>query len=146
MMLTTRERATRILKRMALPTPRQDRTLKVVVPPRVIPSHGIRCLCSHVASYAWRAAHENGCTRIQVHDGPHVHEFDTIDLFRALVKKRLGFVPGVKRINGQVPRFLATRGHLALGNTFDTSRTLYRVPVDVSATPVSGDPGRAEVH
>lgn len=143
-MLTMREQATRILNRMVLPVPQRDRTLKVVVPPRAIPAWGIRCLCSHVAGMSWRAAHENRCTKIQVIDGSHVHEFDTIDLFKAVVKKRLGFMPGVKRINGRVPQFMATRGFQALGNHLDTSRPVFRVPADVSASPVSGNPGREE--
>ena len=144
-MVTMREQARRILRRMVLPAPARDRTLTVLVPPRVMPAWGIRCLCSYVATHVWRAAHEQHCTKIRVVDGAHRHEFDTIDLFRAVVKHRLGFVPGVKRIGGRVPPLMATRGFQALGNHFDTARPVFAVPIAVSATPVSGDAGGQEV-
>lgn len=129
-MASVREQARGVLRRLALPIPERERTLRVIVPKGTVPADGHRCLCAVPAMYAWRAAHENGCTQIVVEDGTgHRHAFDTIDLVRAQVR-RGGFLPAV----GRVPRLLATNGHRALGNTFDVSRPMFTVAASVSGS------------
>ena len=131
-----REQARGILRRLALPVPKRDRTLNVVLTNKgAIPALGDRCLCTIAANYAWRAAHENHCTKIVVHNGPnHRHQFDTIDFFKAWVVKRLGWFPAVFSINGKTPRWLATVGHRALGNELDVTRPTFTVPIAVSGS------------
>ena len=139
-MSQVREQARRALCRLALPVPQRERTLRVVVPKGVVPAFGIRCLCVVPAKYAWRTAHENGCSRIVVEDGTgHKHEFQTIDLLNHMVRTQLGVIPAPKRVNGRVPRMLATAGHEALGNHLDTTRPTFTV-----AAAVSGDTSAAK--
>ena len=141
-----REQARSMLRRLVLPVPRRDRTLNVVVPAGAVPAYGIRCLCVVVATYAWRAAHEHRCTKIRVHAGAHTHEFDTSDLLRHLVRRQLGFLPGVMRVGGRVPSLLATRGLEALGNHFDTTRLAVSVPVSLTPTFGGAPVGRSATH
>lgn len=134
-----REAARAALQHLALPVPERERTLRVVVPKGTVPPNGIRCLCAIPAMYAWRTAHENGCTKIIVEDGTgHRHQFDTSELLRHAVKKRLGALPIPKTVGGRVPRFLATAGHMALGNRLEPSRQFVTVPIAVSgSTPAA---------
>lgn len=141
-----REQARGILKGLVLPVPTRDRTLNVVFTHKdAVPPFGHRCLCTIAANYAWRAAHENHCTRIVVHNGPsHKHAFDTIDFFKTWVVGRLGWFPSVFSIAGKTPRWLATTGHRALGNTFDVTRPTFTVPVAVSGgMPAAKEPSNA---
>jgi len=126
-MLSIREFSRRLLGRLALPQPVGERTLNLYATDEQIPDLGHRCLCSVVAYRYWRAAHENGCTRIKVHCGPaHVHEFETLDLYRKVLGR---WVAPVTRIRGITPRWLATRGFEALGEQFEPTRTYVNVPV-----------------
>lgn len=140
--MTPREFARAALRHLVLPVPtRSGKTLNVLLTAGPLPSAGVRCLCSLAATHVWRAAHEHECDKIVIHNGPHhKHEFDTIDLLKHLVTRRLGYWPSVMRVAGRVPSQLATRGFQALGNTFDRHRPVFRI----GPMPVSGDPGRQE--
>jgi len=127
--MTLRDFAKRLLGRLVLPQPAGDRTLNLVDLEGKVPAYGHRCLCAMVAWKYWRTAHENGCNRIVVHNVAHKHEFDTIDLYRKVLG--VAFVPAVQRVAGRVPRFLATRGHEALGDTLDTTRPTFNIPLAV---------------
>lgn len=145
-MSLVREQARGFLRRLVLPIPGRDRCLNVIVPVGSVPAYGIRCLCVVVATYAWRAAHENGCSKIRVYAGSHKHEFDTIDLLKHIIRRNLGFFPGVKTIGGRVPALLATRGLEALGNHFDTTRLAVSVPVSLTPTFGGAPVGRSATH
>lgn len=123
------------MQRMRLPVPDRDRTLHVHLPSGVeTPAHGVQCTCHYVAMYVWRAAHEQRCTKVVVHNGPvHVHEFDTVTLFNRFVLRRLGRWPRVMTIRGMTPPHLATTGHRALGNTFEERRMIFPVSTAVSS-------------
>ena len=141
-MASIREFSRRLLGRLALPQPTGTRTLNVLVTDAQVPHFGHRCLCSIAAWYAWRAAHEQGCSTIRVHNGPgHKHEFDTVDLYRKILGP--AWVPSVFSIRGKTPRLLATRGHQALGNVFDVTRPTFRVTETITA--VSSDAGGKEL-
>ena len=133
--MTIKEQARSFLRRLALPIPQRERTLNVVFTiPGAVPSIGRRCLCTIAANHAWRAAHENHCTKIVVHNGAgHKHSFDTVEFLKSWTIRRLGHLPGVFQVAGRTPRWLATTGHQALGNEFDTTRPTFQVPVDVSS-------------
>lgn len=132
-MSQVREQARAALQGLGLPVPQRERTLRLIVPKGVVPPFGIRCLCSVVAVKYWRTAHENGCTAVVVEDGTgHKHEFDTTELLQHIVRKKLGHIPAPKRINGRVPRGLATLGHAALGDRLEEARPVFAVPVTVS--------------
>lgn len=139
-----REQARGILRRLVLPVPTRDRTLNVVFTPGAgVPALGHRCLCTIAVNHVWRAAHEHGCTKIVVHGGPgHKHEFDTIDFFKRWVIGRLGWMPSVfsiaSRKGPKTPALLATRGHQALGNEFDTTRPTFNIPIAVSSLTAGG--------
>jgi len=134
---TLRDYSRRLLGRLALPVPTGTRTLNVLVTNAQVPNAGHRCLCSIAAWYAWRAAHEQGCSIIRVHNGPaHKHEFDTVDLYRKVCGP--AWVPRPFSIRGRTPRLLATRGHQALGNVFDTTRPTFTVPCAVSSRAAGG--------
>ena len=136
-MPTLREFSRRLLGRLALPQPTGHRTLNVLVTDGAVPAYGHRCLCAIAAWYAWRAAHEQGCATIRVHNGPqHKHAFDTIDLYRAILGTT--WVPRPFTVRGRTPRLLATRGHQALVNTFDTTRPLFNIPIAVSGGAAGG--------
>mgnify|MGYP001615991657 FL=1 len=142
-MASIREFSRRLLGRLALPQPTGTRTLNVLVTDAQVPAFGHRCLCSIAAWYAWRAAHEQGCSTIRVHNGPtHKHSFDTVDLYRKVLGP--AWVPSVFRVRGRTPRFLATRGHQALGNVFDTTRPTFRVAETITAVS-SADAGGKEL-
>lgn len=130
------------MHRYALPVPQRERTLNVVFTQKnAVPSLGHRCLCTIAANHVWRAAHEHQCTRIVIHgDAGHKHAFDTIDFIRRWNVQRLGYWPaGPTRLaDGKVPRQLATIGHRALGNTFETTRPTFTVPIDVSGLLTAG--------
>lgn len=146
-MAEIREWARSALRRLVLPVPQRERTLNVVPTTGPLPAYGHRCLCITVAIHGWRTAHENGCTKIRVHNGSHKHEFETIDVLKHIIRDRLGYFPtAVQKVNGQVPRFLATRGMQALGAEFDITRPVFTVPVKVepAPAPISGDPGGKE--
>ena len=139
-MPTLREFSRRLLGRLALPQPTGHRTLNVLVTDGQVPAYGHRCLCAVAAWYAWRAAHEQGCSTIRVHNGPtHKHAFDTVDLYRKVCGP--AWVPRPFTVRGRTPRLLATMGHRALGNVFDTTRPTFHVPVSVSS---AGPAGRKE--
>ena len=95
-----------------------------------------------VANYVWRAAHEQGCDTIVVHaSAQHRHSFDTIDFLRRFTIQRLGYLPRpVRMSNGTTPRYLATVGHQALGNVFDTMKPTFRVAETITAVsgPMTG--------
>src|SRR5688572_28009717 len=127
-----RERARATLRRLKLPIPERERTLRVLVPKGTVPAWGVRCLCAIPAVQAWRTAHENGCTKIMVEDGTgHRHEFETTELLAHMVKQAW-FLPAPKSINGMTPALMATRGFQALGNTFEIARPVHAVPVAIS--------------
>lgn len=137
-MATIRELSGAILRRLALPQPTGNRTLNVVVTDAQVPAFGHRCLCSIAAWRVWRAAFENGCSKIVVHNGPtHKHDFDLIDLYRTMLG-RARWRPTVARINGQVPAKLATRGLEAAGDTFDTTRPTFNIPFAVCGAQAAG--------
>lgn len=141
--MTIREFSRRLLGRLALPQPTGDRVLNVIVTDAQVPHFGIKCLCTIAAWRAWRAAHENGCSKIVVHNGPvHKHAFDTVDLYRKVLGP--SWVPSVFRINGQTPRLLATRGFQALGDVFETTRPTFNIPFTAVSSPVTG--GKELVH
>ena len=138
--MTTREFARQVMTRMRLPVPTGSRTLHVHTPPGVrIPEFQTKCLCHRLAQYAWRAAHEQRCSTIVVHNGAvHTHEFDTVDLFTRSVLRRNGVWPRVQTVRGVTPPQLATLGHRALGNTLEPYRPIFPVSVAVSGG-VAGD-------
>lgn len=144
--MTLRDFARRALRRLALPVPQRDRTLNVYVEDaHALPAWGIRCTCPIAVNHVWRAAHENGCTKIVIHNGPqHHHEFDTVDFLKRFTIARLGFLPRPFSIAGKTPRLLATTGHRALGNTFDVTKPTFHVPTAVSGAGVAG--GKELVH
>ena len=138
--MTTREFARLAMRRMRLPVPSGTRTLHVHTPPGyATPQHRTQCLCHLLAQYVWRAAHEQSCSNIVVHNGPvHVHEFDTVDLFTRSVLKRCGFWPKVQTVRGVTPPQMATLGHRALGNTLEPYRPIFHVPTAVSSDVAGG--------
>jgi len=139
--MTSREWARAALGRMRLPVPDRDRTLHVQLPPGVqTPDVRTHCTCHVVAQYVWRAAHEQRCTRVVIHNGPvHAHEFDTVELFKRATLQRLGFWPRVQTIRGRTPPQLATVGHRALGNTLEERRPIFPVSVAVSGGNAGGE-------
>lgn len=134
------------LRALALPVPRSEgRTLNVFLDDkRALPGYRIHCSCPLVANYVWRAAHEQGCTKIRVHaSSTHRHEFDTIEFLKRFTIKRLGFLPRpARQADGKVPAKLATAGHIALGNSFDRMRNY--VQVGAISAPISAPMGAVE--
>ena len=140
-MLSAREWAVKALRHLALPVPKnENKKLHVYVDDRrALPDFRIHCACPLVANYVWRAAHENGCAQIIVHaSSTHAHRFDTINFLRQFTMRRLGFLPRPFTVRGRTPRYLATMGHRALGNTFDVTRPTFHVPIAVSGDAAGG--------
>src|SRR3989304_3481670 len=138
--MTSRAWARAALRTMALPVPDRDRTLHVQLPPGVqTPDVRTHCTCHVVAQYVWRAAPEQRCTRVRIHNGPaHAHECDPGELFKRATLQRLGFWPRVQTIRGRTPPQLATVGHRALGNTLEERRPIFHVPAAVSGSQAGG--------
>ena len=106
----------RALHHLALPQPRRERVAHVHLKVRgAIPSVGVQCQCHVAAIRHFRVVHEHACTLIVIHDGAHVHPFDTMELLRQHVAA-LGWWPSPLRIAGKTPALLATRGLQALGD------------------------------
>ena len=138
-MALIREQARGVLRWLRLPQPTRDRTLNVVIEHRgALPAVGHRCTCSLAANHAWRLAHEHGCTRIVVHNAGHKPQFDTIDFLKQFTIRRLGYLPRPFTVGGRTPRWLATRGHQALGNVLDTTRPTFQIPITVSGVEPAG--------
>lgn len=97
--------------------------------------------CFYVATYAVRVALENAASKIVVRrDGTHRHQFDVVDLLRA-IKKQTGRLarPRLRSPKGIHPYF-ATANHRVVGNWTDRTRLV--VPVTLS---LSGrNPGRKD--
>lgn len=138
--MSIRDFARRALKALALPVPQRERVLNVVIEDaKALPAWGVRCTCPIAVNHVWRAAHEQGCSKIVIHNGPnHHHSFDTIDFLRRFTLARLGFFPRVFTVGGKTPRLLATTGHKALGNVFDTTRPTFNIPMTVSGSVPAG--------
>lgn len=126
-MKTSREQANSMVRHLKIAEPRiarlrEERTLNVVgeradfdtVPPFA------------AARMALRAALENGCTKITVHQGAHRSvDFDVVTLLRMSKDMNGGVLHGPTHA---LPDDYATVSHLAMGNTFDTTRPSIAVP------------------
>lgn len=126
-MATTREDAMQTVRHLKIAEPRiarlrEERTLNVVgeradfdtVPPFA------------AARMALRAALENGCTKITVHQGVHRSvDFDVMTLLQMTRAMNGGVLHGPTHA---LPADYATASHLAMGNVFETTRPSIAVP------------------
>lgn len=89
-----------------------------------------------IARTCLRAALENGCTRIQVHQGVHRKwKFDVMDLVKATRYMTGGVLNAPSE---SLPEFYATQSLLSLGATLDRARIQVAVSTAVSGkTPAA---------
>lgn len=126
-MKTARERAVETVRHLKIAESsiarlREERTLNVIgeradfdtVPPFA------------AARMALRAALENGCTKITVHQGVHRSmDFDVMNLLEMTRAMNGGVLHGPTHA---LPADYATVSHLSMGNEFDTTRPSIAVP------------------